>query len=636
MKTLAIAVALGGCWILSLWLVWNRPIPSAAVPSETRPKSEPAIQRFTEGPVLTPTIVAGPFDLHRRYRSMEGPIVQFSVRLGDLIASKSVALPEGMVRFVENGGAAPSMGGRASLASGRPSGLINSNGQPPALYWLKGVKLDVLDENDKPLPTAEFVCHYNLDVVPEFRNQLFAQGERCVGSRIATITQGQTEIMFPEGFAVPVASSETWSMVFQAANRTTDAHRRVKHRCTMYFLKDSELVHPVTALHWFTPYVTVVIDKASQEAAKREKDWCPSCLGMAAGVNAPNNTSNGTFSDSFGQRLSGHWVVPPGEHKWTTMVGDRDPTFSAKDRVIHAVWSHVHPMCSALTMYKCSGPKREPVFSNKVQTRVRPGLEIENIQFLSSKAGIPLEHGARYELEATYDNLTDQPLDSMAVAGIFFEDPTFARPGWVAKEGYSCMAGTCDKPAELPKVAPRVQPPQPSWPPLFDVAHDGPLLESPRTVAMKTNAGIIHLQLDPSLAPKTCTQLARLLDHGAFSGTRICRYNPGFVLQVALAEDKAMGHSAMPPPTRALLRRIPLEIAPEKARHQRFVLSMARDLDPSSGISSFSILLGPAPHLDGQYAIFGRVQDDEESRRTIESITGHWKSEQDYWIESAQ
>ncbi|HVR85702.1 MAG TPA: peptidylprolyl isomerase [Planctomycetota bacterium] len=582
--------------------------------------------------MTTATIVAGAFDLHRRYRSMEGPYVSFVVRLGDLFASKSVSLPEGMVRFVEGGGAAPLMAGGAS-ALGRPLGSINTTDQPPALYWLKGLKVDVLDENDQPAPTAEFVCHYNLDVAPAYRNQMFPQGERCVGTRIATLTQGQTEILFPEGYAVPVASSETWSMVFQAANRTTDAHRRVKHRCTMYFIKDSDLVHPVTALHWYTPYVTVVIDKASEEALKQEKSGCPSCLGMAVGVNAPNNTANGTLGDRFGQRLSGHWVVPPGERKWATVIGDRDFGFAVKDRVIHAVWSHVHPMCAALSLYRTTGPNRELIFCNKVRTRTHPGLEVENIEFLSSKAGIPLPRGATYELEATYSNTTDQPLDSMAVAGIFFEDPTFARPDWVSKEGYSCMAGTCDLPASSPQIT---RPAPPAGPALFNLAQDGPLLAAPRPITLNTNAGIIHLQLDPSLAPKTCTQLARLFDQGAFNGTRICRHAPGFVLQVALAQDKAKGYGPMPPKTLTLLRRIPLEVPNQKAGHERFVLSMARDSDPNSAISSFSILLGPAPHLDGQYTVFGRVLDDEESRKTIETITGHWKSPNDYWIEGAQ
>lgn len=50
---------------------------------------------------------------------------------------------------------------------------------------------------------------------------------------------------------------------------------------------------------------------------------------------------------------------------------------------------------------------------------------------------------------------------------------------------------------------------------------------------------------------------------------------------------------------------VPLEVLPEVKHDKRGILSMGRHSDPNSGGSSFSILLGPAPHLDMQYTIFG-------------------------------
>lgn len=50
---------------------------------------------------------------------------------------------------------------------------------------------------------------------------------------------------------------------------------------------------------------------------------------------------------------------------------------------------------------------------------------------------------------------------------------------------------------------------------------------------------------------------------------------------------------------------VPLEVLPEVKHDKRGILSMGRHDDPNSGGSSFSILLGPAPHLDMQYTIFG-------------------------------
>ena len=50
---------------------------------------------------------------------------------------------------------------------------------------------------------------------------------------------------------------------------------------------------------------------------------------------------------------------------------------------------------------------------------------------------------------------------------------------------------------------------------------------------------------------------------------------------------------------------VPLEVQKDIIHNKRGILSMGRHSDPNSGGSSFSILLGPAPHLDQEYTIFG-------------------------------
>ncbi|KAH9709495.1 peptidyl-prolyl cis-trans isomerase CYP23 [Citrus sinensis] len=55
-------------------------------------------------------------------------------------------------------------------------------------------------------------------------------------------------------------------------------------------------------------------------------------------------------------------------------------------------------------------------------------------------------------------------------------------------------------------------------------------------------------------------------------------------------------------------------------KHVRGILSMGRYSDPNSAASSFSILLGDAPHLDGQYAVFGKVTKGDETLRTLEGL----------------
>ena len=65
---------------------------------------------------------------------------------------------------------------------------------------------------------------------------------------------------------------------------------------------------------------------------------------------------------------------------------------------------------------------------------------------------------------------------------------------------------------------------------------------------------------------------------------------------------------------------VPLEVH-ENLKHDRAgLLSLARHDDPNSGGSSFSVMLGPAPHLDMNYAIFGEVTHGIETLRAMEEV----------------
>ena len=94
-----------------------------------------------------------------------------------------------------------------------------------------------------------------------------------------------------------------------------------------------------------------------------------------------------------------------------------------------------------------------------------------------------------------------------------------------------------------------------------------------------------------------------LMRSGAYNSNHFFRVDKGFVAQTA---DIISGRQApLPPMLKAEAEKsVPLEVT-ETAKHHLGTLSMARHSDPNSGKSSFSILLGDAPHLDMQYTVFG-------------------------------
>jgi cyclophilin family peptidyl-prolyl cis-trans isomerase len=590
---------------------------------------------------------------------MEGPYVQEKIRIGDVIASKSVIIPESMVLFVENrdkvGSAGPSMSSAGSQPSGngKPVGLLNTSGARRELYWLKRIRIDVLDENDKPLPTAEFICHMNLDVDPAFRNKVFPEGERCNNGRLMTLTQGQTDFSFPDGFGVPVASDETWMFSFQAANRTTDQHRRIKHRFTMWFIKDSNLLYPIKALNWYVPYICVIVDRNSQ--AEESAHDGPDCSITSSGVTAPNSVKTSVFSDSHGRKLVGHWVVPPGLQVYKTpLTEERDPGFADENRKIHAVWTHIHPLCKTCSLYRCDGKDRKPIFTARVQTDTKHGLEIKHIDNIISREGILLPKNEHYELEAVYDNTTGVPLDSMVTLGVFCEDKKFARPDWFIEDknvafcgvaaptltltGKGCAVTSSESASASSNTTTQVAPaPAVSSGgeyPLFDANRDGPVLTDSKVIDLETTAGDIHLMLDPSLAPMHATQIYKLLKGGAFDGTGFYQYVPNYLLQVAAAGNKAEGQPPLSSEALSMFRYLPLEASSQTGGpviHKKWALSMTRFEQKNSAVSSFSIMLTEAPNLDHNYTVFGRVIPDGTTVTTIQNIIKNWTTSRP-WI----
>ncbi len=579
-----------------------------------------------EGQVLKAEITAGPIDIHRKYKSMEGPFVNQDLRIGELLKSQKIEVPESLVYFVEESSQGPAMMGGKADSSAAPSrelkGLVPRTGATRELYWFKGIKVEVLDENDSLMPTAEFICHFNLDIDPAKRTELFPTSEGSGNPRLVSLTQGQTEFYFPEGYGVPVASDEVWRFGFQAANRTTDSHRRVKHRCTVYFIRDSQLSKPIKALSWYVPYCSVVVDRYNPESEAHHGG--PSCLPTLPGVVAPNQGSHlSVHKDSRGRRVSGHFVVPPGRHDYSEPIQEeRDPGFAKKDRTIHAIWTHIHPLCTQTSLVECDGSARRKVYQAHIETKTTGGLEIKNIETITSKEGIPLSAGKHYAIEGTYLNDTGIAQDSMISHGIFFYDDTFSKPDWVklavAEDATpEAAVNHGNHPKELKTLR------------LFNPEVDGPLISGNRIMELETSVGKIHLVLEPSLAPMHATQLHKLLVTGAYNGTRFVNYQQNFQIQ--------LGDTTSQPPR--MTCRLSLETSSARdlpSSHQRWALSMARDTDPDSAVSSFCILLNSAPHLDGQFTVFGHIVPDDITVKSISRLTEEWPQKKAFIINARE
>lgn len=147
------------------------------------------------------------------------------------------------------------------------------------------------------------------------------------------------------------------------------------------------------------------------------------------------------------------------------------------------------------------------------------------------------------------------------------------------------------------------------------LAQEEPKLAEERIV-LRTDLGDIVLALYPEVAPRHSARILELASAGVYDGVHFYRVHPGFVAQLSSAEDRPI---RLRPEQAALIQPLPLETS--ALEHRAGVLSMARrNGEPDSAETSFSILLGEAPHLDGQYTIFGRVEHGMEVLAAIAAV----------------
>ena len=129
------------------------------------------------------------------------------------------------------------------------------------------------------------------------------------------------------------------------------------------------------------------------------------------------------------------------------------------------------------------------------------------------------------------------------------------------------------------------------------------------------NGKEIEIELMPEFAPKTCENFESLVKRGFYDGLIFHRVIPGFMIQGGDPLGNGMGGSK---------EKIHGEFRSNghnnPIKHERGVISMARAYDKNSASSQFFIMHANAPHLDGDYAAFGKVVSGIEVVDEIASI----------------
>jgi peptidyl-prolyl cis-trans isomerase B (cyclophilin B) len=141
------------------------------------------------------------------------------------------------------------------------------------------------------------------------------------------------------------------------------------------------------------------------------------------------------------------------------------------------------------------------------------------------------------------------------------------------------------------------------------------LVAKEKVVIEMENGGIIRLELYPEAAPITVANFVKLVKEGFYNGLTFHRVIRGFMIQGGDPLGNGMGGS-----DNNIKGEFRANGVNNPIKHVRGVISMARAYDPNSASSQFFIMHENAPHLDGQYAAFGKVIEGMDAVDEIAAV----------------
>ena len=137
-------------------------------------------------------------------------------------------------------------------------------------------------------------------------------------------------------------------------------------------------------------------------------------------------------------------------------------------------------------------------------------------------------------------------------------------------------------------------------------------MANPVVTITMAGGDVIKAELYPEIAPNTVNNFISLVKKGFYNGLIFHRVINGFMIQGGCPDGTGMGGPGYSIKGEFSQNRFSNNLA-----HTEGVLSMARAMDPDSAGSQFFIMVAPAPHLDGQYAAFGKIIEGMEAADNI-------------------
>ncbi|MGV8145727.1 MAG: peptidylprolyl isomerase [Alkaliphilus sp.] len=137
-------------------------------------------------------------------------------------------------------------------------------------------------------------------------------------------------------------------------------------------------------------------------------------------------------------------------------------------------------------------------------------------------------------------------------------------------------------------------------------------MKNPIATFKMENGNQMKAELYPEIAPNTVNNFISLIKKGFYKGTIFHRVIPGFMIQGGDPQGTGTGGPGYSIKGEFLTNGID-----NRLKHTKGVLSMARSMHSDSAGSQFFIMVEDSPHLDGQYAGFGRIIEGMDEAENI-------------------
>ncbi len=144
-------------------------------------------------------------------------------------------------------------------------------------------------------------------------------------------------------------------------------------------------------------------------------------------------------------------------------------------------------------------------------------------------------------------------------------------------------------------------------------------MANPIVTITMANGDVMKAELYPEIAPNTVNNFVSLVSKGYYDGLIFHRVIAGFMIQGGCPNGNGMGG-----PGYSIKGEFSHNGFKNDLKHTPGVLSMARSMNPNSAGSQFFIMHQNSPHLDGEYAAFGKVIEGFEVVDKIAQVGTDW------------